>query len=328
MSSPTLNIKAPSRLHFGLFGGNNPSGNSFGGLGVMVENPGIEVRIQPAPQRTFTGNLADRLETFTDYWLQFTGFHVQNEFHLDLVRAPQSHIGLGTGTQLGLCVGTLLFQYHMGQTPSLDHTAESTGRGQRSSVGSHGFLRGGLIVDRGKSKGQTLGELELQLAYPENWRFVLIQPDGIPGISGSPENQYFSRKLAPLTQQRNRLIQLTKERIIPAILQEDFPEFSQSVFEFGKLSGSYFSNIQGGPFNGDRITEIIEAGRREGIAGIGQSSWGPSIYVLAQSQHHAEQIQEIFAPMLNPSESLIISRPCNRGARLTDCHSFHRKFND
>lgn len=326
MDELVLSITAPSRIHFGLFGGKNPDGNSFGGLGAMVQQPGMELTIAPNDKRVFTGPQANRLEQFTNYWLEFTRVEIVDEFQLELAMAPPSHIGLGTGTQLGLCVATLLFQYHYGQSPSVDRLAASTRRGGRSSVGTYGFLHGGLIVDRGKAADQDLATMDLHLKYPENWRFVLIQTDSDPGMSGLPENDLFGLATEKMVEKRNSLIKLVKDEVVPAILKEDFNAFSHSIYEFGKLSGSYFSQVQGGPFNGKRITQIIERARAEGIPGVGQSSWGPTIYALAESQTQAEQIREWLVQHLNPRESVTISKPSNLGARLTDPRVSRKDF--
>ena len=44
----SVHVRAPCRLHFGMFGFGRTSGPQLGGVGVMVEPPAVEVTIEPA----------------------------------------------------------------------------------------------------------------------------------------------------------------------------------------------------------------------------------------------------------------------------------------
>ena len=46
----TVHVRAPCRLHFGMFGFGRPSGPQWGGVGVMIDPPAVHVAIQPAEQ--------------------------------------------------------------------------------------------------------------------------------------------------------------------------------------------------------------------------------------------------------------------------------------
>ena len=103
-------VVAPSRLHFGLLhvpvAGliHWPDGTPvrhFGGLGLMIDRPGLEVRVEPADEWSATGPLADRALGFayrlTGCKPDFAGRH----FRIDVIHAPPEHVGLGVGTQFG-----------------------------------------------------------------------------------------------------------------------------------------------------------------------------------------------------------------------------------
>jgi len=66
----------------------------------------------------------------------------------------------------------------------------------------------------------------------------------------------------------------------PAAAQGAFEAFSESVYEFGRAAGACFAARQGGPYNGPLLTELVAAIRHLGVRGVGQSSWGPTIYAL------------------------------------------------
>ena len=56
-----LRIRTPSRLHFGLLGWGPRRARQFGGVGLMIEAPGLELTAEPAPDWSFAGPLADRV---------------------------------------------------------------------------------------------------------------------------------------------------------------------------------------------------------------------------------------------------------------------------
>ena len=46
----SVHVRAPCRLHFGMFGFSRENGPQWGGVGVMVEPPAVEVSIEPAAE--------------------------------------------------------------------------------------------------------------------------------------------------------------------------------------------------------------------------------------------------------------------------------------
>ena len=46
--SDRLQIRTPSRLHFGLFGWGPEVGRQFGGIGLMIGDPGVQLLVEPA----------------------------------------------------------------------------------------------------------------------------------------------------------------------------------------------------------------------------------------------------------------------------------------
>src|SRR5688572_3223338 len=101
--SRTVHIAAPSRLHFGLWSLASASGRQFGGVGAMVERPGLKLTIQASQRLQARGSLADRALVFARRWAEF--HRIANPGCLiEIHSAPPEHAGLGTGTQLGLTI--------------------------------------------------------------------------------------------------------------------------------------------------------------------------------------------------------------------------------
>ena len=67
----TFELRAPSRLHFGLFSVGNIVERQFGGVGLMIDHPTTRLQIQSAPAL-----LVDGLETDVVEKLVKRVFHV------------------------------------------------------------------------------------------------------------------------------------------------------------------------------------------------------------------------------------------------------------
>lgn len=298
-ASREVEVTAPSRLHFGLLSFGHRQGRQFGGAGLMIERPGLRVRIAVA--RTMTGlacapePLADRIAQFARRWFSSQGLTHRgeglNRLQITVESAPPQHVGLGSGTQLGLSIAAGLSALYGLPRPSPVELAMSVGRGLRSAVGTYGFAAGGLIVERGRLPGEAIGPLDCHLDLPERWRVVLIRPAAESGLSGDAEQQAFD-KLPPVPRDvTNQLEQELRLRMVPAAARGEFAEFSESVFRYGRLAGMCFASIQGGPYNGPQLERLVERLRQLGVSGVGQSSWGPTLFALLPDKSAADRIE-------------------------------------
>ena len=157
------------------------SGRQFGGVGAMINRPGLRLRIEALQGgtsedacATAEGPLAARAEAFAGRWAEF---HGESAHHCRIIieSAPQEHAGLGTGTQLALAVAAGLNAYCGLPSQTPQELALSVGRGLRSAVGTYGFVFGGLIVEQGKLPEEPISPLDCRIDLPEEWRFVLLR---------------------------------------------------------------------------------------------------------------------------------------------------------
>ena len=172
-----VHVRAPCRLHFGMFSFGHVDRSQFGGVGVMIDPPAVELTFTPAARFNARGTLAERTTAFVE--MAAASWRLPSLPACEIcVRSPRDHIGLGVGTQLGLSVAAGLRRFlNLPELP-VEALAADVGRGMRSAVGTHGFQRGGLIVDSGHRSGQPVGKLARRIAVPEEWRFVLVVPVG------------------------------------------------------------------------------------------------------------------------------------------------------
>lgn len=308
-----IRLAAPSRLHFGLFsfGG---SGRQFGGVGVMIERPSLEVSVEPAETFSVVGPLSHRARKFANAWAQFYSLAEPPPCVLTIHAAPPEHVGLGTGTQLGLSVAAALYRFTGQPLPGAAELAASVGRGLRSAVGTYGFLAGGLIVERGKLPGELLSPLDCRLDLPAEWRFVLLRPATAAAVFGDDERLAFAQLPAVPADVTAQLIAEVRDRLVPAAARGEFDEFSESMFQFGRLAGACFAARQGGPYNGPQLAALVELVQSLGVCGVGQSSWGPTLFALSPDQASADQfVAKLRAACPGDELNIEISPPSNSG---------------
>ena len=313
----TVHIHAPSRLHFGLMSFGRKDGRQFGGVGMMVREPRLELLIQAADAFVTSGPLAGRVAVFARNAARRWKLADLPPCRVQVVAAPPEHHGLGSGTQLALSVAAGIRAYRRLTPLSECELAASVGRGRRSSVGVYGFFHGGLIFEEGHAAGESLGQLGARVPLPEVWRLVLIRAPGPVGQYGAKEVKTFA-DLPPVPHHvTDRLSLLASADIIPAAQAAAFDEFSASVYEYGRLAGECFATCQGGPFASPTIANLIISLRDWGVRGVGQSSWGPTVFALTRDGYQASEI--VANLRKEPAWAVCgvtVTTPCNEGASV------------
>lgn len=310
-------VSTPSRLHFGLFRASADAVDErqFGGVGAMIARPRVVVRLAEHDGLSADGPHAERVLEFARRWSRFHR-RAEPACRLTVLATPPQHVGLGLGTQLGLSVATLLDRFHGLPTATPAELALSVGRGLRSAVGTYGFACGGLISERGKRPGETLSPLDCRVDLPSAWRFLLVRPLAAAGLAGEAETRAFAA-LPPVADLPQRLADEARLRLLPAAARGDFAAFSASLFDFGYYAGLGFARQQaGGAYNGPRLTQLVERMRSFGAVGVGQSSWGPTLFALCEDETAAERLADRVRDSEGESVVVDITEPDNRGARV------------
>ena len=325
--STSIRVRTGSRLHFGILSWNPDLPRQFGGAGVMIDEPGIELSLESARERTASGPLADRALGFARLLSADgrpeapLGGSVRlpppdRGFHIRVHHAAPEHVGLGTGTQLALAVARgVCGGDERRELLPVAAGAQTVGRGKRSAVGVYGFAHGGFLVEAGKRPADPISPLVARLALPDDWRFVVVIPHALRGLSGRDEEQAFAR-LPPIAPQvTEHLCRLVLQGLIPAAAQADFSGFSESLYEFNRRVGQCFAPAQGGPYAGAVLAEMIAFLRSHGCPGAGQSSWGPALFALAPDRGRAEATRRSLQQRFSLSDQEVICTPVrNHGA--------------
>jgi beta-RFAP synthase len=327
-----VNLSSPSRLHFGLFSiGADASERRFGGMGLMVESPRTEIEVSASESFAIEGPESATCRQAIELCLERLSHTIQASelisgsiesvkdlpISLKIKSAPPRHSGLGSGTQLALCTTAAMINYLGLPTPGPEELSSACGRGKRSAIGSYGFFQGGLLVDRGKTADE-IAPLDFRADFPEHWPVVLVMQRESAGLSGEGEMAAFGQLPAVTEQQRNKMIGLVREEIIPSVLNEDYKSFGEAVYQFGHQSGMFFESVQGGPYNGKVVTELVRFIRQSGVPAVGQTSWGPCVFAIAGN---IEQAHELISKVQNhygDQFEIILTKADNTGARAND----------
>ena len=288
-----VGVRAPARLHFGFLDLGSAVERRFGSLGLAVSGLDAVVEARPAVGLDVEGPYADKLTRIA----QQVAAALARPCHLAVrIRAlPPTHAGLGSGTLLALAAGTACAEA-LGCRLAPRDIAALTGRGQRSGIGIASFEQGGFLVDGGRAAGTQLPPLLARVAFPSDWRLVLLFDERQEGLSGTAERAAFQTLPDMPVAIAGELCRQVLMGVLPALHESDFAAFSAHLAEVQRLNGSYFAPAQGGLFASSLVgQQLASLARTFDLPGIGQSSWGPTGFIVTPDAATAQRVADACA---------------------------------
>jgi beta-RFAP synthase len=293
-------------------------GRLFGGIGAAIEEPRVLLEVESAARLEVTGPEAGRVTDFTRRFLVHHGLDAGARIRVH--RAIPAHVGLGSGTQIALAVARALAALFELPT-DLRSLVAAVGRGARSGVGSWIFERGGLVLDGGRlvvdRAGAGLPPLLARYAVPSEWRCVVAIPDAPEGLAGAKERDAFSSLPPPPAELVWRISHLVLLGVLPAVAERDLASFGRALTELQRLVGECFAPVQGGTYAGPESAELVRRLSEAGTAGVGQSSWGPTVYAVVEGEGAATELAARAAEWMTGRGRAFATGFDNRGARVT-----------
>ena len=316
-----IEITTGARLHFGLLSHAPATGGQFGGAGLMIDSPRFRIIVQPDERDVVEGNEEARIrcQQFVSMYRQNCPAHCQPpQCRILIQESVPLHRGLGSGTQLGMAVARGLSLMAGDADADEFVLARRANRGARSALGIHGFTQGGFLVDGGKRAGRDIGSLAAHAEFPPQWRLLLVTPAGKVGLAGTAESDAFSHLPGMPLCVTGRLRRIALMQLLPAVINTDFDTFADALFEFGRTVGEYFAPVQAGTYANPEMRQLVERLRNRGVQGVGQTSWGPTIFALTPDDASAERLEaEISADEQWSGCRFQIAAPMNSGAVVT-----------
>ncbi len=319
--SKEISIVTGSRLHWGLLAAENETGSSFGGVGVMIEQPSVHLSIYPCNQDTVSATdktISLRVASFVATYRANCPDNFQPPpCKIVIHKTIPSHCGLGSGTQLAMAIAHgLALSVDAPFANDVKTLAKKIGRGARSAIGIHGFLSGGLIYDAGKKQREEISSIAATCLFPQAWRFLLVTPKDEVGLSGEKEKKAF-RSFSIAAETTGFLTDILEERLLPAIINSNFEAFSAAIYDYGNRVGASFSKLQGGHLASPLMQTLSQELVKKGICGHGQTSWGPTLFILLPNEDAANQLTfDLTNNQRYATCHFQIVKPLNRGATV------------
>jgi beta-RFAP synthase len=331
-----IEVRTCARLHLGLLDNNGEQGRLYGSIGLAVSRPNLLLRAEPADKLLVEGLDAERVATYAQRFMHHYG--VPSGAHLNLIAAIPAHVGLGSGTQLGLAVGSALARL-AGLRLSVQDIAFAVGRGLHSGIGIATFQHGGFVLDGGRriiaqpahppdailSNGENrqidtgrVPPVLMKHSMPKDWFFVAAIPDTSKGFSGEKENRAFLQLPEAPSRVVEKISWVLLMKMLPALIEKDIASFGRALTSIQSMVGDCFASVQGGRFSNPISEKIVDFLLDRGAAGVGQSSWGPTVYGLIQGRNQARQLAKkvgAFMAELGGGQILCL-QPQNRGAQV------------
>ena len=280
-----ISIRSPARLHLGLIDPSGTLGRKYGSVGVAIKEPSVEIHAEKSEEITVTkssGVEIPRAEVKGFAKRVLDRYGIDGGMKIEIKRDIPKHVGLGSTTQMALSVGTASTKLY-GIESSPRDLAGLLGLGKISGIGTATFEAGGFIVDCGIGEKQSVPPVLARLDFPEDWRFVVVTPSERRGL-GEREEEMVLRGISVPPGRVSNICKLLFMKMIPAVVERDIGSFGEALTEIQVLVGKSFARYQHGLFYsrlGERLTKFL---LKKGARGIGQSSWGPTVYGIVEGE--------------------------------------------
>ena len=308
-----VSVRSPARLHFGFLDLNGSSGRRFGSIGLTLQWPAVRLAVERATEFSVSGEQAARAEACVRRLAE--RFRVPAGIRVQIAEAIPEHIGLGSGTQLSIALGVALTRLY-GLDLSVRDVAATNARGQRSGIGIGAFETGGFLIDGGRGEGEEPPPILARAAFPAHWRVLLILDRALHGLHGEAEAAAFSRLTAFPEDTSARLCRLMLMQALPALHERDLDAFGRAIGELQRVTGDHFASVQGGRFVSPAVSEALAWLQSQGIAGVGQSSWGPTGFGIIGEEEHARSLARAAQLRWKDRLEFIVCEARNRGGEV------------
>lgn len=315
------------RFHITLIGMDENGYRINGGIGFSVQNPSLEIQIEPSQNLNILDTRVNPLDESGLLRLSATidnaikAYSLKKNITLHISGDVRTHYGFGTGTAIRLAAleGLFLINEHF-YTPT--KIVELSGRGKTSGIGIHTYFNGGLVFDLGHKQNKQIhlpssqredqGELPLlfqQINMPE-WKVGICIPQDIESLSESQERKFFEETCPITSQEVFKTLYQVVFGVFSAVLEKDLNTFCDALVSIQNCAWKSAERS----LYGDKLLSIEKALYEKGASAVGLSSLGPSLFFFGND------IEKIQTGMneIDINCNLILTRPSNSGRIIQD----------
>ena len=316
-----VRISAPARLHLGDL---DPFAlGRFGYAPVLaITEPRTVIEAEEAEGLYVEGLERDEARTYAQ---RIVDAFKLNGAKVTVKNTPPRHSGFGSTTQLCLAVGRAVTKAHGLNVPLLELVKALK---RTSTGGIYPFQFGGFVVAGGLSvkpgervlmrEEPLIPPLIFRSHFPDEWKFVLVRPLVAPK---SPDKEAEEEAFSALRERKAPVGLIHKgyfilaAKLLPALLERDAEAFGKALTELQVTVGRIYQPVQDQIFN-PASQWLIPILNRSGALGIGQSSWGPTVYAFTDSPETAHNIAEKIKAETQAKAEVTIAGADNAGARI------------
>jgi len=304
-----MKIKTPSRLHFGIIDLSRKFERQYGAFGITLKE-GYELDFEPIEDGIkVEGSEREKKIAMRVHQKLKKKFNNSTGFKIVVEDSIPDHVGLGSTTQFTLGTGYGMLR-EIGEDVSIIKLAQILGRGRFSAIGTHGFDKGGFILEGGKVKKNEVSPLLKRKKVPEDWRFLIICPKKERGYD-EKEERPIMEELTVDGKYPEKICHHLTMGVLPSLEREDIAGFGQHLTRIQELVGESFSDYQEGiyhPVISDIVKSLIDK-----TYGGGQSSWGPTAYGLVKEEDLDELKTKVLEGKNEEDYRVWVGEPNNEG---------------
>ncbi|MES2637742.1 MAG: beta-ribofuranosylaminobenzene 5'-phosphate synthase family protein [Pseudomonadota bacterium] len=317
-------VTTAARLHMGFVDLSASQERMFGSLGLALSAPLTKLTIFESKKTLIVAKNHEYVAKVVENLKN--ALKIKANLTVEVDENIPEHAGLGSGTQMALAIAagmSALFNFNL-NTAQL---AAMTSRGNRSGIGIGTFEQGGLVLDGGRrvqqkkiqpdsspendSEKYNLQEHNLQThnlrvppiiarhEFPQQWPILLIMDDEDHGVFGDAELQAFDTLKHADFATAQALSYRVLMQALPAVVEQDYVQFSHAIHALQVATGNYFSAAQGGHYKSLHVAQVLQYLNQQGIICAGQSSWGPTGFAIFENEMIANtmlnQLQQRFS---------------------------------
>jgi predicted sugar kinase len=135
-------------------------------------------------------------------------------------------------------------------------------------------------------------------------------------MSGTAEEAAFANLPSPPERDVERVAHLVLMALLPALADADLATFGVALTAIQVITGRWFAPAQGGTFAPGPSGELVRRMAEWGAEGVGQSSWGPTVYGIVKGEDAGVRLADRMRTALGSSGTVHEGPFRTEGARV------------
>ena len=135
-------------------------------------------------------------------------------------------------------------------------------------------------------------------------------------MSGHAESEAFAQLPPPPESEAQSISHLVLLKLLPALADGDLPAFGAALTAIQQITGRWFAPVQGGTFAPGPTEELVRRMIEWGAVGVGQSSWGPTVYGIVDGDAPGRRLADRVRHLGSATEGVYCGAFRAEGARV------------